>query len=172
MRVVPLAVACAGGLAAAASATAGPWFVVYSDMRIGHFRVRADGTLGGAVKQWGQPTTRTRSLRNGTCVLRWRPYGMTITFYNLGGRNPCAARTGFFGSALLTGSRWMTASKLSIGAPAATLRARHPRAARRAGTEWWWLVRRFTPIGEGGLEAKVHRGRVTAFRITYQAGGE
>ena len=172
MKGVVAAAVAVGAFGVAAPAFSGPWFVVYADTRVGHFRVKADGTLGGAVREWGQPTTRVRSRRDGTCTLRWRPYGLTMTFYNLGGQDPCAARTGFFGSAVITGGRWMTASLLPIGAPVSTLRQRHPRAGRRAGTQWWWLVRRLTPIGEGGLEAKVHRGRVTAFRVTYQAGGE
>jgi hypothetical protein len=164
-----LVLAAAAALVLAPAASAAPWPVLHGDFRIGHYRVKADGSLRGAVSNMGEPDSRTR--RGETCELRWRVYGTRMSFYNLGGSDPCGGATGRFGRAILVGRQWSTASRLGIGAPAAAVRERHPRAFPRPRTQWWWLVRRLTPAGMSGLEAKVHRGRVTAFRVTYPAGG-
>ena len=151
-------------LALAPTAAAVPWPILYSDFRIGHFRLKSDGMLGTVVTQFGQPDARVRSGR--ICELRWRVYGTRMTFT---GADPCGARARF-ARAVLVGRMWSTASRLGIGAPAAAVRERHPLAFRRSRTEWWWLVRRSTSAGFRGLEAKVHLGRVTTFRVTYGAG--
>ena len=151
-------------LAAPPAASAAVWPVLYSDFRIGHYRVKSDGTLRGAVAHMGQPDTRTRIGR--ACELRWRVYGARMRFT---GSNACGVKARF-ARAVLVGRQWSTASRLGIGASASTLRERHPLAFPRRRTEWWWLVRRAAPDGFTGLEAKVHLGRVTAFRVTYGAG--
>jgi hypothetical protein len=147
-------------------------FVVNGDTRINTYLVRSDGTLAGALRAFGQPTSRKRNPRAAICAVNWRAHGMLIAFYSLSGKNPCAGQTGRFGSALLTGSRWRTARGLRIGAPAAVLKRRYPRAQPGRGPGWRWLLRRQSRIGSHGLEARVERGRVTAFRITHAGGGE
>jgi hypothetical protein len=160
---VKLAVVVLLALAVASPAAAIPVPILWSDFRIGQFRLKSD-TLGTIVRQFGPPDRRTRE--GGVCKVRWRIYGAQMTFV---GPNPCGVKA-HFARAVLVGRAWGTASRLGIDEPAAEVLKSHPRAFRRSHTEWWWLVRRSTPDGFTGLEAKVHRGRVTAFRVTYGAG--
>jgi hypothetical protein len=49
------------------------------------------------------------------------------------------------------------------------------RASARAGSGWWLVTREWPPYAEGtyaALSAKVHRGRVSAFVVYHQAGGD
>ena len=155
-------------------------FVVRGDTRIGTFAVKADGTLGGAIKAFGKPgSIRRQGL---SCTAGWRNYGLTIYFYNLGGQNPCALRSGHFGRAVMRGSRWRTASGLRVGMPVSAILRYHPRAPWYAGIRgyWpsgWWLVTSTSPYGPGdalypGLLAEARNARVYAFHVRYQAGGE
>ena len=155
MRAALFAVLAVGVVVAPAGAAVLP--ILHSDYRIGHYRLKTDGTLRSAVLAVGPPDARIRTGE--TCEVRWRTYGMRMTF---GGSDPCGPN-GRFTRAILVGRSWSTASRLGIGAPAAAVLEHHPRAFRHLRTEWWWLVRR---AGGIGLEAKVHRGRVTAFRLT------
>ena len=150
-------------LAVASPAAAIPVQILWSDFRIGQFRLKSE-PLGTVVKLFGPPDTRT--LESGACNVRWRIYGTQMTFV---GPNPCGEKARF-ARAVFVRRGWSTASRLGIGEPAAEVLKSHPRAFRRPHTEWWWLVRRSTPDGFTGLEAKVHLGRVTAFRVTYGAG--
>jgi hypothetical protein len=171
-----LLVACAAAPLAAPAASAAP-FVIRGDYRVGEFRVKADGTLGGARAAFGEPSSRV--LRGGVCHVDWRSAGVRMTFYNLGGESPCDSRTGRFGTAVITGPRWRTSKGLRIGAPSASVGRFFPRARYRIDAYYgagWWLVVRTTPFGLGdeypGLLARVRGSRVTAFVIRYQAGGE
>lgn len=161
-------------LAVPAASAAPSSYVIQGDYRIDGYAVKANGKLAGAVAAFGQPGSLRRGPRE-NCAARWPSLGLRIGFYNLGGANPCRPETGFFGSALVTGRRWRTANGLRIGDRAITILIRHPKA-RPSPQErnWWWLVPRFTQAtgGYGGLEAKVVKGRVAAFRVNYQAGGE
>jgi hypothetical protein len=153
-------------------------YVIQADNKIAGFAVKRDGTLGGAVDEFGTPTRyrRDRTGWNG-CILNWSGLGLQIFFYNLGGRNPCSPSYGYFRDAILTGRQWRTASGLRIGHPARLILRYHPRAKRDPrARNWWWLVTRTTPYGDGGsyaaLTAKVQRGRVSAFAVYHQSGGE
>lgn len=146
--------------------------VVRGDVQIGGFLVQRDGTLDGAIRAFGKPTSLIRG-RYGDCVARWRPIGLRIGFYNLGGRNPCLRQYGYFSNATMVGRRWVTVRGLRLGDPSRKLYALY--SPRRFTGSWAWLLTRYSvPTDEDypGLLAKIHRGRVTAFRIRYQAGGE
>jgi hypothetical protein len=150
-------------------------FVIQGDYKIGGYPVKQDGTLFGAIQEFGEPT-RTRRQRI-VCLVSWRSLGLTIAFYNLGGRNPCAPQYGYFSSATMTGRQWRTSSALRIGVPQRYIFRYFARAKPSPRTsQWWWLVARRTIYGAGGvyggLEAKVVNGWVSAFRVNYQAGGE
>lgn len=147
--------------------------VVRGDVQIGRFLVKRDGTLDGAIRAFGKPT----SLRRGRyldCVARWRPIGLRIGFYNLGGRNPCLRQYGYFSNATMVGRHWVSARGLRLGDPARKLHMVY--SPRRFTGSWAWLLTRYSPYGDGayypGLAAKIHRGWVTAFRIRYAAGGD
>ena len=175
MRRLVLVLCGAAVLASTAAASTPAPIVVQGNTKIGTYRVQANGRLAGALRAFGQPTSRVRHPQHGMCVVRWARLGLRIAFYNLADKNPCLGATGFFGSAVMTGPRWRTSAGLRIGAALSAVRTRHP-AARDASEErgagWWWLVERVAPIGTNGLEAKIFKGRVTQFRETHQAGGE
>lgn len=165
-------------IALPASASAAS-YVIRGDTRIGTFRVKADGTLNGVIRAFGQPDT----LRGGgiSCKAVWRSHGLTISFYNLGGQNACTPNGGHFSQAVMRGERWQTASGLRVGMPARVIRRFHPRAKWHPGLRhyWpaaWWLVTRTYPFGSGseypGLLAETRNRRVFGFRVRYPAGGD
>ena len=173
-RLLVAVCASAVAVAGATAATTRP-LVVTGNTKIDTYRVQANGKLSGALRAFGKPTSRTRHAQHGMCVVRWKRIGLQIDFYNLGGKNPCLGPTGNFGAATLTGTRWRTSAGLRIGAPLSAVQARHPSAREAAGERgagWWWLMERTGDLGSSGLEAKMVSGRVKAFRVTYQAGGE
>ncbi len=153
-------------------------FVIRSDVSIGSFAVRGDGSLGGAIAAFGRPASLRRNPRQSeACTARWSALGVLAGFYNLGGADPCSPEGGRFSNARLTGARWRTAAGLHIGDAASAIRRHHPRAEpspREPGL--WWLVTRTSPFGSGGqyggLSAEVVRGRVSAFVVVYPAGGD
>jgi hypothetical protein len=88
-----------GGAASAQEPTS---IIVRGDVQIGRFLVQRDGTLDGAIRAFGKPTSRRRG-RYQDCTARWRPIGLRIGFYNLGGRNPCLRQYGYFSNATMVG---------------------------------------------------------------------
>jgi hypothetical protein len=165
-------------LAGAATVSAAPSFVVTGDTRIGSFAVKADGSLGGAIRAFGHPRLR----RTGeACAATWRSYGLTMSFYNLGGANPCAPRFGRFSRAVMHGTRWRTDKGLRIGMSRRVIRRHYPRATFHRGLRFywpsgWWLVTRRELFGGGGtypgLLAETARGLVISFQVRYPAGGD
>ncbi|HEY1365697.1 MAG TPA: hypothetical protein VGF23_01225 [Gaiellaceae bacterium] len=159
-------------LAIAAPAAAAPSQVIRGDEKLGAFAIKSDGSLGGAVRALGAPTSRVRSEES--CHTRWSSLGMQILFYNLGGQNPCSNAFGRFARATVVGSGWRTSNGLKIGDSLARLRQVFPHSGKHG--DWYWLVIRPNRFGYpghyGGLQAKIQHGRVVAFVLTYQAGGE
>lgn len=154
-------------------------FPVVSDERLGSFRVKTDGTLGGAIKAFGRPTLRRTS--DVSCTATWPRHALTIFFYNLGGGDPCTRRFGFFARAIMRGDHWRTSKGLRLRDPVSRLRRLYTAARFHPGTRgfWpagWWLVPRANRFGlpgmYPGLLAETSGGRVVAFHVRYQAGGE
>lgn len=152
---------------------------VVGDERIASFRVKSDGTLGGAMGAFGTP--KLRRTTDQSCVATWQRHALTIYLYNLGGNDPCSRRYGFFLRAIMRGDHWRTSKGLRLGDPVARLRRLYPNARFQRGTRayWpagWWLVRRANRValpGEyPGLLAEMRGGRVTAFHVRYSRGGE
>jgi hypothetical protein len=170
MRLLAILVAVFAVSVEAAAAAAGS--VVRGDVQIGRYLVKRDGTLGGAILAFGQPSSLRR--RDITCLARWSGLGVRISFYNLGGQNPCQGRYGYFGEGIITGRGWATGKGLRIGDPARRVSALYGR--HRVTGAWAWLLTRRSPFGDGGvyaaLSARIQSGRVTAFRVKYQAGGD
>ena len=152
-----------------------PSFVIQGDFRIGGYAVKRDGSLRGMIAAFDQPSTVRRGTRyREICYVAWRPIGLRVTFYNLGGGNPCAPELGRFSRATMTSKRWRTTLGLRVGDSVQRLRTLYPRA-RTQGASRWLVVRR-SPFGEGGLyaglAARMLRGRVRAFVVQYPAGGD
>ena len=146
--------------------------IIRGDVQIGRFLVHRDGTLDGAIRAFGKPTSLRRG-RYQDCIARWRPIGLRIAFYNLGGQNPCLRHYGYFSNATMVGRHWITAKGLRLGDPARKLYVMY--APRRFTGSWAWLLTRTYPAYDSsypGLTAKIHRGWVTAFRVQYPAGGD
>ena len=169
--VPALAALAVAAVVAVSAALASAPYVIRADERIGPFAVKRDGSMKGLRAAFGAPTLLRR---NGlSCFARWRPHGLAVELYNLGGANPCSP-AGRFGAATMTGARWRTTVGLRIGDPSSRVRRLYRRATRRGA--WFWLVTRRSLIGEGGpypgLAAKIAGGRVVAFRVRYAAGGD
>jgi hypothetical protein len=171
MKVVLALTLLVAALAASQAASAG--LVVRGDERLSSFRVKTDGTLGGARAVFGRPSRLDRTS-GATCVAGWSSIGLRIGFYNLGGLNPCGRTTGHFSNALMAGPRWHTSRGLWVGDTVRKLRRIYPTARNRAGG--WWIVTRRSPVGSGsaypGLLAQIRDGRVRAFVVRYAAGGD
>jgi hypothetical protein len=168
--------ACVASLARAAT----PTYPVAGDERIGSFRVKSDGTLGGAIRAFGRPTTLKRTS-DSSCTAVWRPISLALHVYNLGGQDACAPRFGFFNRAIMRGPAWRTTKGLRAGDPVAKLRRLYPRARFHRGLRFfypagYWLVERVDRFGAGGtypaLLAETRGGRVSGFHVRYQAGGD
>src|SRR5918992_1421145 len=156
-------------IGAGAATAATPSLVIAGDEKIGSFAVKADGSLGGAIRAFGQPKLR----RTGeACRATWAPFGLTMSFYNLGGANPCAPRFGRFSKAIMHGTRWRTDKRLRIGMSSRLIRRYYPRATFHRGLRFywpsgWWLVTRRELFGGSGtypgLLAETARGTVASF---------
>ena len=178
MKLITATVALVAALLLTSSAAAAV-FTIRGDWRMGSFAVKKDGTLGGAVDAFGQPTTK---IRNGeSCAVRWTQHGLRIFFYNLGGNNPCRGKFGFFSNARAKGPQWKTNRDLAIGDGEGRLQNLYPNASFHAAKRgfWpagWWLVKRPNQFGTSGsypgLLAHMHDGRVQAFHVRYAAGGD
>lgn len=155
----------------ASSAAATPSFVVRGDTQIGAFHTRA-GTLAGAKKAFGSPTT-VRRKNPSQCVAVWRDLGLVITFLSLDRRDAC--KTGFLVQGTMTSRRWTTSAGLRIGntATPARIHAAYPHATyhrKEAPNSGWWLVtRRYCELGGNapypGLLARVGGGRISALVV-------
>lgn len=141
--------------------------VLQGDTNVGGVRIaRAD--LADARARFGAPST-TRREQTALCVASWRRIGLTLSFLDLSGRNPC--RTGILIRATITSrAAWRTAKGLRKGDSVARLRRLYPRATFRRHippwTGYWLVTRRACELGGfepfPGLLARVRNGRVTA----------
>jgi hypothetical protein len=163
------------GTASARVSQPEPSFVIQGDNKIGYFAVKPDGTLFGAQQAFGDPTSIVRG-RYQNCRVGWRSASLSIQFYNLGGEDACEPQYGYLSQAIMAGRQWRTSKGLRIGHPCRYIFRYFPRARPAPAGPWWWLVIRRSPYGDnalyGGLEAKVQRGWVVAFRVNYAAGGD
>ena len=175
MKLVLVLSIVAGALAALAPAAGA--LVVRNDVRLADYRIKADGTLLGARRAFGTPSSLDRTS-DITCSATWSSLGLRIGFYNLGGLNPCGRRTGHFSHAVVTSERWRTPRGLRIGDTGRKLRRLYPAADyhRDPGARGWWLVERRTQVGAGGtypgLRAVMRHGRVRSLVARYPAGGD
>ena len=161
------------------SSAAAAVFTIRGDWKMGSFAVKRDGTLRGAVDAFGEPSAKARNGE--VCTVRWSRHGLRIVFYNLGGRNPCRGKYGFFSNARAKGPHWKTNRGLGVGDSESRLQNLYPKAKFHSSKQgfWpagWWLVRRESQFGTGGhypgLLAHMHDDEVQAFYVRYAAGGD
>ena len=165
-----LAILLALGAAAlpAASATAALTpYVIQGDRSVGGVRIaRAD--LADARARFGAPTAARRE-GPAACSASWRRLGLTLTFLDLSGRNPC--RAGILVRATITSrGAWRTGKGLRKGDSVTRLRRLYPQASYRRHiapwTGYWLVTRRACELGGyepfPGLLARVRGGRVVA----------
>jgi hypothetical protein len=181
VRRLIIGIAAGAALLVGAAPAGAHTFTITGDWKIGPFLVKRDGTLRGAIDSFGPPAERERLYRGAACVVRWPQHGLTMSFYNLGGRDACRPAFGFFLRARARGPHWRTDRGLAIGDGRQRLLSLYPGARyhRKTPGYWpagWWLVRRSTPVGEGGsypgLLATLEERHVRAFHIRYPAGGD
>ena len=158
-----------------------PPLVIRGDHDIAGFRVKRDGTLGGAIRALGTPSSKRRIWpMSEACRVVWpRRVGARMVFYNLGGENPCSRRYGYFSEAVMTAKRWRTGKGLAIGDGRRKLLDLYPNARLRRDRFYgksWWLIVRGSRYGDGGfypgLRAHLAYGRIVKFIVTYPAGGD
>jgi hypothetical protein len=129
-------------------------------------------SYAAAVEAFGPPP-RLRRLARWRCIARWPGIGLEIDFADYGGGVACRDG-GFVQFALVYGDGWHTPAGLRIGDRVRRLRRLYPSAERHGHA--WWLVRRYSRIGEGGwfgpLTAIVRDGRVRSLRAAVGAAGE
>jgi hypothetical protein len=174
-------IAATPGVSTLRQVEAEPSFLVRSDVSIGSFAVKANGTLGGATRAYGEPDS-LRKRYGATCTATWRLYQLTIAFYNLGGGDPCTPRGGKFSRAIMRGQRWRTSKGLRVGMPSARIQRFYPKAMWHRGFRgyWptgWWLVTRPSIYGPDathypGLLAETRSGRILSLQVRYPAGGD
>jgi hypothetical protein len=156
-------------LALLAAAPAGAHvFTIHGDWKMGRFEVNRDGTLAGAIRAFGQPTSHDR--RRNRCTVRWSRHGLRMVFRNRA-ENPCRAASGMFSKARAKGPHWRTGRGLERGDRVGRLEKLYPDARfRPAGASraaGWWLVRSGarTSNAYSGLLAEMKWKRVRAFHI-------
>jgi hypothetical protein len=141
--------------------------VIQGDRTVGGLRI-AHGTLADARARFGAPSA-TRREPPYACVASWRRLGLTVTFVELSGGNPC--RAGVALEARVTSrAQWRTGKGLRVGDGLVRLQRLYPAAPYRrdAGPRsgYWLVTRRTCELGGRhpypGLLARVRDGRVSA----------
>jgi hypothetical protein len=152
--------------------------VIQGDSVLAGYQVKLNGTLQSAIERFGAPELE-RIHGGAVCRATWHRMGLLITFYNLGGHDPCQPQYGYFGRAIITGKSWRTSKGIRLGDPERLLWTHYPKAIRTQDRYWgagYWLVTRYSRVGAGGsypgLLARTNKGRVSAFLVHYQAGGD
>ena len=173
MKAVLVLLLAAAATASAASAAPAP-YVLHGDTSVAGLRIgRAD--LADARVRFGAPST-TRREQGVACVAAWPRIGLTLSFLDLSGGNPCATG-GLIRATVTSRGTWRTSKGLRKGDSVARLRQLYPGARYRrhihAWTGYWLVTRRACELGGfepfPGLLARVRDGRVTALVVATTA---
>jgi hypothetical protein len=130
-----------------------------------------------ALAEFGSPTSIGGSW-DSSCPYEWSDLGLTITFANFGGGDPCGPE-GRMGSFELSGAPaaqagWRTNEGAEVGMDAGTVRSLYP-GARESGHELV-LIETPSPIGSGGtidvMTGFLAGGKAWAYRFYVGAAGE
>jgi uncharacterized repeat protein (TIGR01451 family) len=143
-----------------------PTFVLGSD-KLGPLQLSAQTSPSTVTDAFGAARDIVRAYGE-FCARKWG-FGLTITFANFVGQDPCGSDQGLETSRLLSatmrGRRWTTSRGLQIGDEIGRLHRLYPQAQRH-GSSYWLLAKR-SPYGnlEAALAAIVWSGRVHAFAV-------
>jgi len=171
--------ACASHTTTTASGAAGGLSFVIAANRIAGLPIAPETSYRRTLRYFVRAGLHgSSSFPEGLCRLRFEKIGFSITFITLdaGAATPanCTLPT-----AVVTGSRWHTASGLHVGATAASMRRLFPRpykTGKISGRHWsiptgstvWWLGYHVSSshAARPVLAAYVKGGRVAALGIT------
>jgi hypothetical protein len=143
-----------------------PNFVLGAD-EIGSLHLTAQTSPLAVTDAFGAPRDIVRAYGE-FCARKWG-FGLTITFANFVGQDPCGFDQGLDTSRLLSatmrGRRWKTSRGLRIGDKIGRIHALYPQAQRH-GSSYWLLAKR-SQYGnlEAALAAIAWSGRVHAFVV-------
>jgi hypothetical protein len=129
---------------------------------------RENGSLSSTINAFGAPTASRRG--QWLTYHTWKRWGIRGDFYTLSAGK---AET-YVDAFVIRGAGWRTNHGLRIGDSIQRLRRLYPTAQRHRND--WWLRRAYIRYGDatwiGTVTAQTRRGKVTAFKLYYHAGGE
>jgi hypothetical protein len=143
-----------------------PNFVIGPD-QLGSLRLSAQTSPSTVTDAFGASLGTVRAYGE-FCARKWG-FGLTITFANFVGQDPCGSDQGPDTSRLLSatmrGRRWRTPRGLQIGNEIARIHQLYPQAQRH-GSSYWLLAKR-SQYGnmEASLAAIVWGGHIHAFAV-------
>jgi hypothetical protein len=132
------------------------------------------GTLRGAIRAWGRPSTR-KALGDTGCQVNWSSVGVKAVFANFGGGSGCSERLARMQRATLRSKRWSTERGLHVGDPTARLKQLYAGATFTVG--YFWLYKAPDVFGATGgdvpiITAQMKGGAVNLMQVFVMAAGD
>jgi hypothetical protein len=163
MKPILAAVAAIVTLVLAATAAAGPNFVIRRDNDIGGFQLSKNGTLAAAVDVYGNPSSR--HSEGSDCNVAWSSYGIRSQFFVLYiGSDPCSGKA-CHSQTTVTSSKWKTDKGLRIGDSVQRLHKLYSRARKQTGGNWALISQSLGGYPLPTLLAHVRAGHVNSFSV-------
>jgi hypothetical protein len=132
------------------------------------------GTLRGAIRAWGRPSTR-KALGDTGCQVNWSSVGVRAIFANFGGGSGCSERLARLQRATLRSKRWSTERGLHVGDPTTKLKQLYGDATFTASYFWLYTA----PDVFGGTDddipivtAQTKGGAVNLMQVFVMAAGD
>jgi hypothetical protein len=140
---------------------------------LGGFRTSGNhGTLRGAIRAWGRPSTR-KAIGGTGCRVNWSTVGVKAVFANFGGGSGCSERGARIQRATLHSKRWTTERGLHVGDPTARLKQLYPGATFTVS--YFWLYKAHDAFVGGDapiVEAQMKGGAVNLIQVQVNAAGD
>jgi hypothetical protein len=130
------------------------------------------GTLRGAIRAWGRPSTRKAVVGTG-CRVNWSSVGVHAVFANVGGGSGCSERGARIQRASLHSKRWTTERGLHVGDATAKLKQLYPGATFTVS--YFWLYQAYDNFVGGDapfVSAQMKGGAVHLMLVTVMAAGD
>jgi hypothetical protein len=140
---------------------------------LGGFRTSGNhGTLRGAIRAWGRPSTR-KSLGGNGCRVNWSTVGVHAVFANFGGGSGCSETGARMQRATLHSKRWTTERGLHVGDPSAKVKQLYPGATFTVS--YYWLYQAHDNFVGGDapfVTAQMKGGAVNLIQVSVMAAGD